>query len=301
MSRDLGRLLRTVAAVALLCAAQTYVAGNALALNCSPYSTFLSLPASALGTLEVKVSYVGVSNAAFPSFGVTAIGNTFQVSQFSPCQQLPGAYFNDSTMNVAFASTQELHTLIANVGGLAAVTAGGVTASPFLSFSLSVSQPSNIAFEAIVDQPTASALLAQIATSLASEATASQMLSQLGCDVGITSSTKPSDVTTAFTVKLSGVRLRRSDGLFVADLQVTNNSAGSPPAPVSVVLGLAGNVRLANPDGHTCAVAPGGKAFINLATIPAQGSSVTLPVQFTNPDVETITITPQVLAGPGSR
>jgi hypothetical protein len=302
MSRIVWNLSSAWILALLTSAAPIFVATRAQAA-CSSFSAFQSLPVSALTTLQVKLTFVGVSDATLASMGVTAFGNTFNLSQFSPCQLLQGAYSGDMSLNLAFATTAELQTLIANVATLPAVTAGGVATVPYVSFSLSLAQPSNIAFEAVLDQPTAATLFPQIASALANEKAASQFVQQFGCGADVLPAGKPTDVTNAFTVKLSGVRLRRDNGLFVGDLTVANNSGGSPAAPVSVVLKFTGssNVKLANPDGMTCVTPPGGQAYINLSTIPAQGSSVTVPVEFSNPDSETITVTSQVLAGPGSR
>jgi hypothetical protein len=302
MNRKSWKLWFALTAPLLTSAAAVFVATSAQAV-CSPYSAFQTLPPSALGTLQVKLTYIGsISTAVLASAGVTALGNTFNVSQFGPCQQLSD-YPGDTSPNLTFASTTELQTLIGNVATLPAVTAGGVAASPYLSFSLSLAQPSNIAFEAVVDQPTATALLSQIMAALANEKSASQSLSQFGCGAAVLPAGAPTDVTSAFTVTLSGVRLRRDDGLFVANLTVANNSGGTPSSPVSVVLTFTGssNVSLANSDGMTCLTLPGGRGYLNLPTIPTQGSSVNVPVQFTNPDRETIAITAQVLAGPGTR
>src|SRR5437879_6152272 len=124
MSRELWKSGFMAAAVLAIGMAPTLVASSARAQTCSPYSDFQSLPASSLATLQVKLSFVGSSNSAFSSFAVTALGNAFDVSKFSPCQQLPGSYFNDTTLNVTFATPQELQTLISNVASLPAVTAG---------------------------------------------------------------------------------------------------------------------------------------------------------------------------------
>jgi hypothetical protein len=303
MNRESWRLSLAGAAVLLASLAPSLVATNAAALSCAPFSTFQSLSSSSLATLQVKLTYVGVSNAAFPSIAITAFGNTFDLTQFSPCQQIVGGYFNDLSLNVTFASPAELQTLINNVGTLSAVTAGGVVANPYLSFSLSITQPSNLAFEAVIDQPTATALMTQVAASLTNETATSKSLAAFGCNAGILPPGMPTDITSQVKVSLSGLRLRRDTGLYVGNLTVTNNSAGTLTAPVSVAVGFTGSssVRLAAPDGTTCAVSPGGRGFLNLTSLPAQGSNVTMPVQFTNPDAEPITITTQVLAGPGSR
>ncbi|MFP5288433.1 MAG: hypothetical protein ACLGI9_22040, partial [Thermoanaerobaculia bacterium] len=88
-------------------------------------------------------------------------------------------------------------------------------------------------------------------------------------------------------------------------VSVKNNSGSTLPAPISLVLDLPGNVRLAQDDGTTCGTSPGGRSFVHLPVASgglAPGEAVTMTLQLVNPDKEAIFPTGfKVLAGPGAR
>jgi hypothetical protein len=266
--------------------------------QCAPYSAFQAMTTAQLQTLQVKISHAGPSRGLMPSLVFTAIGNTVNTSLFSPCE-LTGVI--DPAPQTLFVSTAELQAIITNVGTLPAVTGGGTAANPFLEFSMANTQPSQTVFAAIIDSTTAASLFTQLRASLTSKP-AMLALSKVACSFSLLEPGKPTDVTSGFTVTLSGVRLKRSTGGYVGNLTVANNSGSTPAAPVSVALSLPTNVTIANADGLTCATMPPGLGYINLTTIPASGSNVMVPIEFDNPDLETLSIvSDKVYAGPGAR
>lgn len=293
--------LRAVKSIALLVAilvAQKPARLMAQTLNCAPYSSFQAMSAAQLATLQVKLTFAGSSKGLLPSVAFTGLGNTYDATLFSPCQR---SGLVDPSARVNFATTSDLAALITNVATLPTVTAGGASANPFLSFSLANSQPSKVAFEAVLDQPTTVALFSQLRASFADNKSIMLVLSKLGCSLGTLEAGVPTDVSGGFSVALSGLRLKRPTNTYVSVLTVTNNSASTPSAPLSVVLDLPINVTIVNPDGVTCQTSPQGRGFINLSSIPAPGKSVSVPVEFTNPDQEPVTFKTRILAGPGAR
>ena len=234
-----------------------------------------------------------------PSLVFTAFGNPVNTSLFGPCE-LTGTI--DPLPQAYFVSPAELQAIITNVGTLPAVTGGGTAATPFMEFSLANTQPSSTVFAAILDGPTAASLFNQLRASLTNQQ-ALLALSQVACSFSVLQeSGSPTNVTSGFNVTLSGVRLKRSSGGYVGNLTVANNSGATQPAPLSVALALPTNVTITNPNGVTCATSPAGLAFINLASIPASGSNVIVPIEFANPDLETLNILSyKVYAGPGAR
>lgn len=268
------------------------------AQNCSPYSNFQSMTDPQLATLQAKLVYVGVSNGLMSSLVFTAQGHTPDLTLFDLCNQ---EGFSDSAPTTFSAGVAELRAVLNNVGTLPAVTAGGVAADPFLAFSLANSQPAKAAFEVILDSSAAADLFIQLRKSLASNKVGTLALSKMGCSLGLNEPGQPTDVSAGFGITMSGVRLKRSTNTFVGTLTVTNNSGSTPSAPLSVVFDLPINVTIVNPDGITCTTALPGRGFINLSSIPAPGASVSLPLEFNNPDLETLTLQTTVFAGPGAR
>jgi hypothetical protein len=297
--RSLRPLANFVAAAAMLLAVQVICPVPAIANNCAPYSAFQSMTLAQLSTLQIRLAQGGASDSLLQPLLITALGNVPDPSQFAACEL---AGLGGIGVTPVFVSTSQLQAIITDAGTIPAVTAGGASANPFLEFSLANSQPSPTAFAVVLDKPTSASLFNQLRTALAGNAPALRSLASVACSLQLLEPGTPTDVTSGFTVTLSGVRLKRSTGGYVGNLTVANNSGSTPAAPVSVVLSLPTNVTIANADGFTCATTPPGRGFINLTTIPASGSSVMVPIEFENPDLETLTIvSDKVYAGPGAR
>jgi hypothetical protein len=268
------------------------------AQNCSPYSGFQSLTDAQLATLQVKLTYVGVSNGLVSSLVFNAPGDTLDLTLFDLCAQEGFSDPSPSTLAIGIA---ELRAILNNVGTLPNVTGGGVAPDPFVAFSLANSQPTKKTFEAILNSTTAADLFAQLRKSLSNDKAATVALSRLGCSLGLNEPGAPTNITAVFGVTLSGLRLNRSTHTLVGTMTVTNNSNSTPPAPVSVVFDLPINVTVANPDGITCLTDLPGRGFINLNSIPLPGQKVSMPVEFKNLDQEPLTLKTRVFAGPGAR
>ena len=290
--------VRSIALLAAILIAQKPATLIAQTLNCAPYASFQAMSAAQLSTLQVKLTFVGGSKGLLPSVVFTGVGNTYDATLFSSCQR-SGLVANSSRVN--FASTADLAALITNVAMLPAVTAGGASPSPYVSFSLANSQPSKVAFEAILDQPTTAALFTQLRASFSDNKSILLVLSKFGCSLGTVEAGAPADVSTGFGVALGGLRLKRPANTYVTNLSVANNSSSTPLSPLSVVLDLPINVTITNPDGITCQTSPQGRGFISLSSVPAPGKGVSLPAEFNNPDQEPMTFKTRILAGPGAR
>jgi hypothetical protein len=85
---------------------------------------------------------------------------------------------------------------------------------------------------------------------------------------------------------------------------VKNISSSALAGPVSLVIGLQGQVRLFNATGQTCATSPEGQDFINLpltGEMLSPGAMATVNLEYQNPLNEPITPSTRVLSGPGAR
>lgn len=291
----------TIAAMIMLGSAGS---GRA-ATTCVGFSAFTSLTTAQLMTLQVRVSPLSaISDEPDPALAFTYFSNPLDPTQFKACEAKGLNYTSDLVAPSAFTtSTADLQALITNVGTIPAVVAGGVSSSPLFAFEMYDSQPSPMGFEVVLDKTASAALFAALQSTFANRPDALSLISQKACSPGFLAAGKPTDVSSNVATTLQGVRLKRDTGTFVGNLKLTNNSGGSLTTPLSVVLVTGGHsVFLAHPDGITCAISPVGRGFINIASPPASGNTTTIPVEFLNPDKETITISKViVLSGPGAR
>jgi len=269
----------------------------------SPYSDFQAMTLQQLETLQIKLTYVGVSNAPPQSLAFTPSSNTLDLSLFVPFRRPNINYNNDDFIEVVTfsADPSELQTVINNVGTLPNVVAGGVAASEVLSFAMFNSQPGDKAFEAILDQNDATDLFDKLRLSLANNQDGSRKLSEMACPLGLIDAVRPTDVSADAAVVLKGVRLNRDSGRFVTTATITNNSGVAFAEPVSIAFYSLGNVRLFNAIGTTCGTSPVGAPFLNLPGSLGPGASTEIKLDFSNPDLENIELTTKVFTGPGAR
>lgn len=270
----------------------------------SPYSDFLNMTPQQFGSLQVKLTYMGIQNKVTPSLGYSA-ASPFNLSLFTPFYRPGFSYDNDTSIKTYVVPTAQLQAIVTQVGGLSAVTAGGVAANPFVSFSMTASiNGQTEGFEAIVDAPTALQLFSALEAALQSVPPILSTLTIMACPAGLTGSGIPTDVTSLTSVSLGGVRLNRANGLFVGPATVTNTSSSAISGPISLILGLPNGIKLANGTGTTCMVSPVGAGYINLPLSGgslASGANVSLTIEYSNPNQQPIQPTVKVVAGDGSR
>jgi hypothetical protein len=118
--------------------------------------------------------------------------------------------------------------------------------------------------------------------------------------------TQPADdVTARFSFKLGAISFNRRAGRFVQTVTLTNISAFAIDGPISLVLDdLSPGVSLVKPFGVTKRTGQLGSPYLHV--VPAGGSlgpgqSVTVVLEFDNPNLLSIHYKPRVLAGPGER
>jgi len=235
----------------------------------------------------------------------TSHSNTVEMSRFIPFQRPGIDYINDSFAPLTFSATsQELETMIDNVGTLPGVTDGDIDEGGFLPFTL-LNDINNTtrAFEAL-NQTNGRGLFTQMMSALEHNAEAISHLESLACTLDLLSSAMPTEVTARVSVELSGVRLNRTTGNFVGRVRVTNNSELTLAAPLSLIVDEEGNVRLVGEDGSTCRISPPGLPYMNLPVGQgglSPGGTVEVILKFDNPELETIEVAPRVFSGAGAR
>lgn len=271
----------------------------------SPYADFQAMSLKQLKTLQVKLTYVGVQDKGLPSVAFTAPFHVLDLNAFVPFRRPGISYSNDEVKVQTFSATpEELKLLIDHVAVLPSVTAGGVTAEPYLSFALLNTSGGTKAFEAVLNNTDTADLFAQLRLALQSNPVGLRRLSEMACPLDLLEPERPTDVTRSVRVALRGVRLNRSTGRFVGTATVTNISAQNFPGPVSLVFDLEGSIRVFNANGTTCGTSPQGREFINLPltgnVLPPDGSAQ-VNLEFENPDLQPVKATTKVLAGPGAR
>src|SRR6266853_2434142 len=91
-------------------------------------------------------------------------------------------------------------------------------------------------------------------------------LQSFGCAIGLVSNIMPAkDVTSQFSVTRGGLRFNYQEHRFESVVTLRNISPLPVRGPISLVVDMSsGSAQLANANGHTCAISPGGRAFITL-------------------------------------
>lgn len=303
MNRSLSRTTRYLLAMSLGLAFICLGVIRVQAQNFSPYSDFQSMSLSQLATLQIKLTYVGPQGPAIPTTVFSPAAPDLTV--FVPFQHTGISYDNDNLpIHAVSVTAADLQTIINKVSALPNVTAGSVDSQTYLSFSMVNTGSGVNGFEAVLNLANASDLLRKFRTALPANPAAVQQLTDLACAVNILDPTRPTDVTAQIKLTFSGWRFNRTTKRFVGTATVTNSSSSGIPGPVSLVLQLPGNVELFNAVGNTCVATPPGSAFINFplpnSVFPAGGSAA-LTLEFSSPNVEPITMSPKILAGPGTR
>src|SRR5262249_28791309 len=108
------------------------------------------------------------------------------------------------------------------------------------------------------------------------------------------------NVTSQFTVALTGFRFRSTTGRFLQSATITKNSGAPLGGPFAIAFdGLSSNASLFNPAGTTNCAVPLGSPFLilNPGTTWTNGQSVTVNMEFVNPTNGPITYSPRILAG----
>jgi hypothetical protein len=303
MNQSLSRVTRYLSAISLGIALICLGAIRVQAQNFSLYSNFQSMSPSQLGTLQIKLTYVGPQGETIPTTVFSPVSPDLAV--FVPFHRANISYSNDSLpVNTVSVTAGELQAVINNVTTLPNVTAGNVDSQAYLSFSMVNTADITKGFEAVLNLANASDLLEKFRAALAANQTAVQRLNDLACSINILDPARPIDATAQIKIAFSGLRLNRATKRFVGTATLTNGSTNSITGPISVVLDLPSGVELFNANGNTCGTTPQGRPFINLLltdnVFPANGSAV-LPLEFSSPNVQPITSNSKILAGPGTR
>ena len=283
----------------------SFMSSPTFAQSLSPYSVFESMDQGELATLQVKLTYVGPQNKGLPSTLFTDDSNSFNITVFTPFQRPGINYSNDSIPPRTFkTSAAELEQVIDNVGTLPNVTAGDVASLPYTSFAMHNTISGGVAFESVLNAEDTRDLFDQIRQALSNNPGAILELNIMGCAIDALEAGMPDDVTADVSLSLSGVRLDRDADIFVGTLKVQNNSGSSIPGPISVAFSLPATTGLAEFDGFTCKFAPAGRKYVNLPLsggVLADGESVEVTIEYTNPDLVQLDATLQVLSGTGAR
>ena len=269
----------------------------------SPYSDFQNLSQSDTQTLQIKLTFVGPRKDTVPGLAFTP--GTLDLTKFLPFRRSVASYPSDTGVESFTATTTEMKAVLNGVGTLPSVTSGAVGAQQWLSYAMVWTSGSTTkGFEAIVGKADAAAVFAQLRTAFANNKPGLKVLSDMACPIGATDPTVATDVSAKTSVSFSGIRLNRTSGYFTGTATVKNTTASAIAGPISLVLGLPGDMTLATLDGTTCSIKPVGQPFVTLALTNnslSGGASVQVTLQIVNPASLPITPTSKVVAGTGSR
>jgi|GEM_PF-6748329 len=271
----------------------------------TPFSYFTTLTAAERASSQIKVTYMGPQLAGLPSPIFHASNEAPNAELFVPFHHpMDGeaSYANDSAGGSPVpVAADSIQAMINSVSGISALTDGGTTADPddaFVALSIVVRLPVWRGFDSVLTRSETVGVVAQLRSALVNEPEALRVHDEFACIVGMSDPMRPVDVTSSVTIQVSGVRPDLATGHFVGTAKVTNSSATSIPAPISLILELPSTLRLVNDSGRTC---PGGKPFVTLDTTLGPGAVANFSLVFSNPDLDRMAVAPKLLAGPGTR
>jgi hypothetical protein len=298
----------SVARAVLFSVAVLLAVGDARAQSYSPYTDFQNLTAPELSSLQVKLTYLGPYDHPFPSLVFTSTSGTVNLADFVAYRRnaFASEYGLDNLPPATFkVSPTLLDALIDSVATLPQVTDGGVDSSWYVSFAMVETASGTRGFESILDGTNSTALVGKILAAFAGQSIPIRVVTEAACPMGIISDNPPPDVSTSVTTKATGFRRVRNTDEFVGRISVKNTSGSTLPSPITLLPGIVGeNVVLMGEQGFTCAIEPGGEAYVNLPVGPgglAPNASVAVAVRIKNPSLEQLEVKPQVFAGAGSR
>ncbi len=284
MTRIWGAVASAVLTAAVLCPCD--------AQTLSPLSAFSRLSAAQLDGTQIRLTYVTPQLGGYPSVGFTTTGRTLDLSAFAPCYRLSAgfSYNGDAVARADFTvSSVELERMIDSVGTIAAVAAGGVDSSGFLSFGLLVVVDGKTrCFEAIVGEDVGTTLMTKILHALAGNAAAVEGISSFACSLGLLEGPPPHIVDDRVEVSLEDFQRIEGTTQFVGRLRLRNKSSEPLNTPLAVALAMNYDVRLLSATGHTCMIAPGRMGYMRFAaTRPvAPGAMIEMDVRLDNPGLE---------------
>lgn len=274
----------------------------------APFSDFQALPPAELASLQVKLTYMGPLDFPIPTLAFTSTTGSIDLGAFTPFRR-PGFesdYGLDQMGAITFTVAPALlQAMIDSVATLPGVRDGGVDSTGDVSFAMLKTTGGTKAFESIVNEANGRAFMTKIQEAFASDANAVRLARECACRMTLFTTNTPEDATARVAVKAGGFRRVRKTTTYVASVRVTNTSVSALAAPVTLLPHLRGtNVRLVGESGFTCAIGPGGEAYLDLPVGGgglAPGAWVDVVVSVMNPSNARVRFFQKVFAGAGTR
>ncbi|HET7225458.1 MAG TPA: hypothetical protein VFK69_07045 [Candidatus Eisenbacteria bacterium] len=271
----------------------------------TPYSYFQALSASNLGSVQVKLTYVGgLQDAPIATVLFAPPQNPTNVGLFAPYRHSGFDYGNDDAASKRFTvGVDELKQLIDSVATIPGVTNGPADTTGLVSFALmDTAGGTTRVFEAIPTVGDGRTMFAEILGALQTNGDAVWAIRDFGCTTELLPLTPPGSIASQVSVQFTGLRpLRSVKGRYVGRLRVTNTSATTIDAPIVAVAMMRGNAALRNQTGVTCRISPPGRPYVVLASVEslAPGRAIERLISFDNPTRNLLTVDFRVYGGPG--
>jgi hypothetical protein len=264
-----------------------------LFLACSPasagpenYDYFRNLTPEESATFQLSLEWGGPRALPLQTVLLHASGEPMDASAFGTCQQRDVDPASIPPVRSVEVSAAEIGALISDLGSLPSVTAGDIEQRG-MAVSFVVRMPSARCFETVVNHEGLRPLFDQLRLALAGNSAAYSQIQKLACNLEVSESQRPEDVTSLVTVKFSGLRREAaSSDNFVGTAEITNAGLNSIPGPISLVLlRLPREVELLNQSDTTCETVRGGHPYINVESAAgglAAGQTAEVSLRFSN-------------------
>ena len=268
-------------------------------------ATVPSMNRQTLETAQGKIDYLGPSTGLLPPITFTIDGHQINWNLFggetSDETSEKTAQLKDRQPNFT-VSVEELQTLLQRAQPL---FDHADATEPWLDFAVVVGQPGQASgFERRLNREQAKTFFGELRQALHNRA-ARFTLQSFGCALDLLPPGRAIDVTDAVELVVSRFQPDPGTGRYTGAMTVTNRSASTLPAPVSVVLDLSQNAQVVDPDGTTCHVAPVGREYVHAALPHPEGllpgETVKMPITLQWSEQTPVVFTATALAGPEAR
>ncbi len=309
-------LLRTALALLAL------LAGLATASGGGGVLTLQSMPRLSpdeLSTAIARIEYQGPTRESLAALLITVSSQTLDWRRFRAVPGLQISQWEQTRTSPSFTVTvDDMTRLLGVVKGMAvAAPAGRLEADSWLSVAVVAGWGKDVkAFLGSVSRAKASEFFVLMRGALRADPKdisimngganyeAMTALQSYGCALGLLPTAIPAmDVTNAVSVRRSGLRFNR-ERRFECTVTLTNTSQQAIRAPISLVVDLSSNIRLANAHARTCITTPVGREFLTIplpGDVFKPGQSLETVLVFAGSEGEDIEFTTKVLAAPGER
>lgn len=275
--------------IALAITALAISSGPAQAVDCVSFATLQNPTTEELGRLNVKLTFVDARMNTVNSLVFRKTGTAVNIEPSVACRKSGIDYTADiDSLSTFSVSAGEMQKALDSLATIPAVTSGATDTAACVSVVILDSNgQSSKAFDSVVNEVSARAVLGKLQQALAVNDSAVKAISSAACRFGIASTPPGTDVTSQILLTFSGARFRRNDELYAVTVKIKNTSGTSLQGPAVLAIRFDGSVTPTAPTGFTsCNADPPASAYYRVLSgggSLAPNATTSLVIRVANP------------------